>query len=102
MEESAARLRATELRAREQLERARIDLRAARANRARALERLELARENQRLVEVSFREGVATVLEASDAAQQLGTAELAAVAEQLQVRLALLRLLQALGAREPA
>ncbi|MBI5071068.1 MAG: TolC family protein [Deltaproteobacteria bacterium] len=102
VEETEAQLRAAELRAREQLERAWLDLRVARANRARALAQVELARENQRLVEVSFREGAATYLEASDAAQQLGTAELAAVSEQLQVRLAMLRLLQAMGARQPA
>ena len=101
MGEAEAGHRSSELRTREELARARLDLDAASANRRRALEQAELARENQRLVEVSYQAGAATYIEASDANAQLVTAELAAVGEQVKARLAALRLLQAAGRFEP-
>lgn len=85
------------LRARDEVRRARLDLAAARANRVKAEEQVTLARENQRLVEVGFRAGQSTALEASDANAALATAELGAVNEGLAADLAALRLLRAAG-----
>ncbi|ACG73618.1 outer membrane efflux protein [Anaeromyxobacter sp. K] len=85
------------LQARDEVRRARLDLASARANRAKAEEQVALARENQRLVEVAFRAGQATSLEATDANVALATAELGAVNEGLAADLAALRLLRAAG-----
>lgn len=84
-------------RARDEVRRARLDLDSARANRAKADEEVGLARENQRLVEIAFRAGQGTSLEATDANSALATAEIAAVNEGLSADLAALRLLRAAG-----
>ncbi len=99
--EAEANRRSTELRAREEVARARLDLEAAIANREKAQEQVELARENQRLVEMGYKVGTATYIEVSDANNQLVTAELAAVNEQVRSRLAVLRLLKTAGRFEP-
>lgn len=99
--EAEASLRAAEARAREEVLRSRLDLDAALANRQKAKETVELARENHRLVEVNYRAGAATYLEVSDAQNQLLTAELANLAEDLKARLAALRLLKAAGRFDP-
>lgn len=99
--EAEANRRSTELKAREAVVRARLDLQAAIANRKKAQEQVELARENQRLVEVSYKEGAASYIEVSDANGQLFAAELAALNEQVKSRLAALRLLEAAGRFEP-
>lgn len=95
-EADATRVSATN-RARDEVRRARVDLASARANRAKAEHQVTLARENQRLVEVAFRAGQSTSLEATDANAALTTAELAAVNERLNADLAALRLLRAAG-----
>ncbi|MBI5069304.1 MAG: TolC family protein [Deltaproteobacteria bacterium] len=99
--EAEASLRAAEVRAREEVVRGKLDLDAALANRQKAKETVELARENHRLVEVNYRAGAATYLEVSDAQNQLLTAEIANVAEDLKARLAALRLLKAAGRFDP-
>jgi len=99
--EATAHRRSTELRAREEVVRARLDLDAAIANRKKAQEQVELARENQRLVELSYKAGAATYIEVSDANNQLVSAELASIGEQVRSRLAALRLLKAAGRFEP-
>jgi outer membrane protein TolC len=93
--------RSAELRARDEVVRARLDLEAAVANRDKAREQVELARENQKLVEVNFKAGAATYLEVSDANTQLTSAELATVVEDVRSRLAALRLLKAAGRFDP-
>jgi outer membrane protein TolC len=95
--EAAATLDSTAVRARDEVRRARLDLESARANRAKAEEQVQLARENQRLVDAAFRAGHSTSLEATDANAALATAELAAVNERLGADLAALRLLRAAG-----
>jgi outer membrane protein TolC len=85
------------IRARDEVRRARLDLASARANRAKAEHQVTLARENQRLVEVAFRAGQSTSLEATDANAALSTAELTEVNERLNADLAALRLLRAAG-----
>jgi len=75
-----------------------LELEAAVANRAKAQERTDLARENARLVDVAYKAGAATYLESTDSVQTLRQAEVSLVAESLNVDLATLRLLNAVGA----
>jgi outer membrane protein TolC len=79
-----------------------LDLDAAIANKAKAQERTEFARENARLVDVSYKAGAATYLESTDSIQTLRQAEVTLVAESLNVDLATLRLLNAVGAYQEA
>jgi outer membrane protein TolC len=108
IKESAARVaaadasrRSAEAKAREEVLRARLELEAALANREKAKEQVEFARENQKLIEVNFKAGAATYIEVSDANNQLLTAEVSVVAEQVRSRLAALRLLKAAGRFDP-
>lgn len=95
--EAEATRDASVIRARDEVRRARADLWASRANVAKAEQQVSLARENQRLVEASFRAGQSTSLEATDANAALASAELAAMNEHLAADLAALRLLRAAG-----
>ena len=97
MAEARAALRGTENRAHEELARAALDLQSARANAVKAEQRVRLARENNRLVELSFKSGVSTPLEVSDAQAALLSAETAAVGERIQAAIAAIRLLKAHG-----
>jgi outer membrane protein TolC len=99
--EAEANRLGAEARARDEVRRTRLDLDAALANRQKAKETVDLARENQRLVEVSYKAGAATYLEVSDANNQLLSAELGSVAEDLKARLAGLLLLKAAGRFDP-
>jgi outer membrane protein TolC len=85
------------VRARDEVRQARLDFESARANRIKAEESVALARENQRLVEASFRAGTATSLEATDANAALATAELRLVVDGLAADRAALRLLRSAG-----
>ena len=105
---NAARVREAEetrastlMRARAEVETARLDLDSAVANREKAKEQLSLARENQRLVNVNYKAGAATYIEVSDANTALNTAELTQVSESLNADLATLRLAKAAGAFHP-
>lgn len=84
-----------------EVKRANLDWESARANRVKAEEQLKLARENSRLVEVSFQAGVATYIEVSDANTALTSAETNYVSETLNAQLALLKLLKAAGEFDP-
>ncbi len=77
-----------------------LDLQGAVANRAKARERTGLAQENARLVDVAYKAGAATYLESTDSVQTLRQAEVGLVAESLNVDLATLKLLNAVGAFE--
>jgi len=92
---------ASEARAREEVARYQLELQSALANRSKAQEAVELARESQRLTDVSFRAGVATYLEVADTNTTLTQAEVGLVAERLQASLAALRLLKTVGAFPP-
>lgn len=96
--ESEANARKSELTAREEVRRAQLDLESALANRLKAEQTVELAREAQRLTDVSFKAGVATYLEVADANTALTGAEIGLVAERLQASVATLRLLRSVGA----
>jgi outer membrane protein TolC len=95
--EAEANALAAENRARDEVRRGLLDLASARANRSKAEEQLQLARESQRLVDVNFRAGVATYLEVADANTALLAAETGFVGETLNASLAALRVLKAAG-----
>ncbi len=95
--EASASARAAENRARDEVRRAMLDLASARANRIKAEEQLRLAREGQRLVDVSFKAGTSTYLEVTDANTALAAAETGFVGETLNASLAALRVLKAAG-----
>ncbi len=93
--------RALENRARAEVRSALLDLESARANTLKAREQRELAVENQRLVDVSFKAGAATAVEQADATSALRNAEFQYAAESLQAQLAAVRVLRASGTFEP-
>ncbi|HEU4384616.1 MAG TPA: TolC family protein [Anaeromyxobacteraceae bacterium] len=95
--ESEAARQSAENRAVEEVRQARLDMESALANKAKAGERVALARENERLVSVSFKAGAATYLESTDATESLRQAEISLVTESLAADLATLRLLKAAG-----
>jgi outer membrane protein TolC len=99
--EAQAQLEGLELKAREEVRRAVLDLESARANLTKADEQLKLARENQQMIDNNFKAGVATALEASDADTAQRNAEIGFVAERLNSQLAALRLAKAVGAFDP-
>jgi outer membrane protein TolC len=99
--EAEATRRSAELKAVEEVRRSRLDLETAQANRAKAQEQADLARENQKLVEVNYKAGAATYIEVSDANNQLLSAELEVIAEQVKEGLAGLALLKAAGRFDP-
>ncbi len=99
--EADAALGASAQRARDEVRRARLDLASARANRVKAEEQVKLARENDQLVHQNYGAGLATHIDASDAAAALSNAEVGYVAESLNAQLAALRLLRAMGAFNP-
>jgi outer membrane protein TolC len=95
--EAKANAGISENRARDEVRRGLLDLASARANRIKAEQQLQLARESQRLVDVSFKAGTATYLEVTDANTSLATAETGFVGETLNASLAALRVLKAAG-----
>ncbi|HEY6005583.1 MAG TPA: TolC family protein [Anaeromyxobacter sp.] len=99
--EADAALRSAEAKARQDVLQALLDLDSARANAAKAKEQRDLATENLRLVDVSYRAGAATAVELADATASLRTAEAGVTAETLGAQLAALRVLQATGEFEP-
>lgn len=99
--EAEAQRLSAEARTREEVARYQLELESALANRAKAQEAVELARESQRLTDISFRAGVATYLEVADTNTALTSAEVGFVAERLSAALAGLRLLKAVGAFPP-
>jgi outer membrane protein TolC len=100
--EADANFRSLEARARQEVLQALIDLDSARANAAKAREQRDLAAENLRLVDVSFRAGAATPVELADATAQQRTAELGVLTENLSAQLAAVRVLQVVGELELA
>jgi outer membrane protein TolC len=99
--QAEAAARRAELVARQEVLQALLDLDSARANAAKAREQRDLAAENLRLVDVSYRAGAATAVELADATAVLRNAEIGATTEGLNAQLAALRVLQAAGELEP-
>jgi outer membrane protein TolC len=100
--EAKANALAAQNRARDEVRRGLLELASARANRLKAEEQLRLAREGQRLVDVSFKAGTATYLEVTDANTALAAAENGFVGETLNASLAALRVLKAAGRFAPS
>jgi outer membrane protein TolC len=88
-------------RARQEVRQAILDLESAQANAIKAKEQRDLAAENLRLVDVSYRAGAATAVELADATAALRNAEIGFTAESLGTQIAGLRVLQAAGAFQP-
>jgi len=101
IDEAEASAASAELRARQEVKQALLDLDSARANAAKAKEQRDLAAENQRLVDVAFRAGTATAVEQADATASLRNAEIAALTEALNAQLAAVQVLKAAGTFEP-
>src|SRR5574340_417422 len=101
VDEALATSGSAEIKARQDVQQAWLDLDSARANANKAKEQRDLAAENQRLVDVAFRAGTATAVEQADATAQLRTAEVGQITESLAAQLAALRVLRAAGAFHP-
>jgi outer membrane protein TolC len=104
LREASARIAETEAaaagtvaRTRQEVRQAVLDLESARANALKAKEQRDLAAENQRLVDVSYRAGAATAVEQADAVAALRNAEIAQLTETLSAQVAALRVLRAAG-----
>jgi outer membrane protein TolC len=95
--EAEANRRGLESRVTAEVKQAVLDLQSAQANAVKSKEQARLAQENQRLVDVSFRAGAATAVEQADATAQLRTASIAATSDDLQVKLAAVKLLKVAG-----
>jgi outer membrane protein TolC len=98
IDEAEVNVANVESRVRAEVRQAVLDLESARANATKAREQRELAAENQRLVDVSYRAGAATAVEQADAVAQLRNAEIGQLTETLSAQLAALRVLRAAGA----
>jgi outer membrane protein TolC len=96
--ESEATLAGVESQARKEVGQALLDLESAKANALKAKEQRDLAAENQRLIDVSYRAGSATAVEQADATAQLRNAEIVQVTEGFNAQVAALRVLQTSGA----
>ncbi len=101
MAEAEFSRRALENRAQAEVRSALLDLESARANTRKAKEQRDLAAENQRLVDVSFKAGAATAVEQADATSALRNAEIQYATEALQAQLAAVRVLRASGTFDP-
>jgi len=101
MAEAEYSRRALENRSVAEVRNALLDLESARANAIKAREQRDLAAENQRLVDVSFKAGAATAVEQADATAALRNAEIQLATESLQAQLAGVRVLRASGTFDP-
>jgi outer membrane protein TolC len=99
--EATAARRSAEVKALTEVRQALLDWESAKANAIKAREQRDLAAENQRLVDVSFKAGAATAVEQADATATLRNAEIAATTEALSAQLAALRVLKAAGEFAP-
>ncbi len=99
--EAEANRRNLENRAQAEVRVALLDLESARANAKKAKEQRDLAAENQRLVDVSFKAGAATAVEQADATSALRNAEIQLATEMLQAQLAAVRVMKAAGTFDP-
>jgi outer membrane protein TolC len=99
--EAQAAAGSAENRARQEVRQAILDMESARANALKAKEQRDLAAENLRLVDVSYRAGAATAVELADATAALRNAEIGFTAESLGAQIAALRVLKAAGEFQP-
>lgn len=99
--ETRNNLKGLELKVREDVTRALLDLESTRANVTKATEQVKLARESATLVNNAYEAGVATYLELVDANTSLNAAELNAISEELNAQLAVLKVAKAAGLFDP-
>jgi len=95
--EAEAARRSAEAKAVASVKSAILDYESAQANALKAQEQADLAAENQRLVDVSFKAGAATAVEQADATAALRNASIAATSDALAAQLAALRVLKSAG-----
>lgn len=98
---SAAQAASLDLKSKEEVRRAQLELESARANRAKASEQVRLAQENLALIRVNTAAGVATYLEQQDAIGAVQRAELLLIQETLNAQLGVLALENAAGIYDP-
>jgi len=98
---SAAQALALDLSSKEDVRRAQLELESARANRTKAAEQVQLARENLALIKVNTAAGVATYLEQEDAIGAVQRAELLLIQETLNAQLGVLAVENAAGTYDP-
>ena len=99
--EANARADGAVVRTRQEVTQALLDLESARANAQKSKEQRDLAAENQRLVDVSYRAGTATAVEQADATAQLRNAEIGVLTDTLSAQLAALNVLNSIGSFNP-
>lgn len=90
-----------QLKVREEISRAMLDLESTRANLTKAREQVKLARESATIVNAAYEAGAATYLEIVDANAALTQAELNAISEELNAQLAVLKVSRAAGLFDP-
>jgi outer membrane protein TolC len=91
-------VQAAQLRARDELRRAYLEVESARANQAKAERQVELARESLQLARTLWEAGASTSLDVSNATSALLGAELSLLGEKVSAHLATLQVLRAAGA----
>ncbi len=96
--EAETGVRAARLRAEDELRRAYLEVQSARANQAKALRQVELARESLQLARTAWEAGAGTSLDVSLATSALLGAELSLLGEKVSAHLATLQVLKAAGA----
>jgi outer membrane protein TolC len=101
IDEADAALKKAEVTARDDVRQALLDLDSARANTEKSKEQRDLAAENQRLVDVSFKAGAATAVEQADATAALRNAEFGLQVDMFNYQVSVLRVLQAAGVAGP-
>ena len=99
--EAKAQTRSQASKVEDEVRRGRLELESARALFNEARQQVELARENHGLITAQFAAGTATQVEVSDAVTALQQAEATVVQDKLNVQLAGLRVLRAVGAFDP-
>ncbi|HET6411635.1 MAG TPA: TolC family protein [Anaeromyxobacter sp.] len=99
--EAKARAEGAEVTVRRDVTQALLDLESQRANAQKSAEQRDLAKENQRLVDVAYRAGTATAVEQADATAQLRNAEIQVTTDKLNAQLAALEVLNTIGSFNP-
>jgi len=99
--EAKARAEGADVAVRRDVTQALLDLESQRANAQKSAEQRDLAKENQRLVDVAYRAGTATAVEQADATAQLRNAEIQVLTDTLNAQLAALEVLNRIGSFNP-
>jgi len=101
IDEADAALLKAEAGAKDDVRQSLLDLDSARANAEKSKEQRDLAAENQRLVDVSYRAGASTAIEQADATAQLRNAEFGLQVDAFNAQVSVLHVQLAAGAEKP-